>query len=222
MTAYCPLWAASDDANAMIKIMEQIREENLYYAIMGDFNLPNINWITLDLKELDSVHSKFLAYFKQKLSQIVSHPTRGDNILDILLLTKGLQACSPICVPPFARADHSIEQVDLAYKYNPKRTSTYHCGFTKNYSKTNFHMVQQLLAQVDWSVIFANAADVNNYVERFNKIFKETIDNNTPVCKIFKKHKQRYPKHIMKLIYSKRCEWKKAREFKNYALYKVC
>ena len=146
----------------------------------------------------------------------------GDNTFDIVLLTKGLQACSSICAPPFARSDHSSQMVDVAYMYNPKRASTYLCGFTKNYNKTNFDLVQQLLAQVDWSVIFENAADVDDYVMRFNKIFKETVDNYTLVCKIFKKHKQRYPKHLKKLIHLKRREWEKEHQIKNYVLYKVC
>ena len=107
-------WAARDDANAMINIMEQIREENFSYVIMRSFNFSGINWITLDWKELDSVHSKFLAYFAQgELSQIKSHPTRGNNILDIVLLNKGLQACSLMCVPPFACSDHSGLLVDI-------------------------------------------------------------------------------------------------------------
>ena len=216
MAAYRLPWAASDDANAMIKVMEKIREENSSHFIMGGFNLTDINWITLDWKELNSVHGKFLAYFEQEdLSQIVSHPTRGDDILDTALLTKGLQTCSPKCVPPCAHSDHWGRLVNLAYMYNPKRASTYHCSFTKNYNKTNFYMEQQLLARVNWSVILANAADVDDYVVRFKKIFKETIDNYIPVCKIFKKkHKQRCPKHIMKLIYSKRREWKKRASLK--------
>ena len=75
MAAYRPPRVASDDANAMIKVTEQIKEENSPYVIMGDFNLTDINWIMLDWKELDSVHGKFLAYFEQEeLPQIVSYP----------------------------------------------------------------------------------------------------------------------------------------------------
>ena len=36
VAAYCPPWAASDDANDKIKVMEQIREENSSYVVMGD------------------------------------------------------------------------------------------------------------------------------------------------------------------------------------------
>ena len=63
-------------------------------------------------------------------------------------------------------------------------------------------MVEQLLAQEDWSVIYA--ADVDDYMVRFNKIFKETFGNYTPVLQIFKKHKQHHSNHIMKLIHLKR------------------
>ena len=45
-------------------------------------------------------------------------------------------------------------------------------------------MLQQLQAQV---VIFENTADVDDYVLHFNQIFKETVDNYIPACKIFKK-----------------------------------
>ena len=113
---YRPPKAASDDANTSIKVMELIREENSSYVIMGDFNLPDTNWIMLDWKELNNVHGKFLAYFVlEELSQIVSYPTKGDNILNEVLLTKSLQACSPLCVPPNAHSDHSGQLVDIAY-----------------------------------------------------------------------------------------------------------
>ena len=79
-----------------------------------------------------------------------SNKGRHYYILDIVLLTKGLQACSQMCVSLFAHSEHSGSQVNIVYMYNPKRASTHYCGFTKNYNKTKFDMVQQLLTQVDY------------------------------------------------------------------------
>ena len=66
--------------------------------------------------------------------------------------------------------------------------------------------MQQLLAQVDRSVTCAKADNIDDYVVYFNKISKETVDNYTPVCKMFKKHIQHYPKQKIKLIHLKRHE----------------
>jgi len=54
-----------------------------YVVIMGDFNYPGINWQTLDC---DASSVNFLEIVQDTfLVQHVLSPTRGDNVLDLVL-----------------------------------------------------------------------------------------------------------------------------------------
>ena len=53
---------------------------------MGDFNLPNINWITMAPDCIDCLHTELSKLFRDNfLWQLIGKPTRGDNILDLLI-----------------------------------------------------------------------------------------------------------------------------------------
>ena len=74
--------------------------------IMGDFNFPGINWVTL---EADVTGSKFLDltqdYF---LIQHVLKPTRYDNILDLVLSSKENMVEELLVLEHLANSDHNI------------------------------------------------------------------------------------------------------------------
>ncbi len=60
--------------------------QNKMAVIMGDFNCPGINWETVSA---DREGGQLLNIYSENfLSQFVVEPTRGENILDIILATE--------------------------------------------------------------------------------------------------------------------------------------
>jgi len=59
-------------------------------VIAGDFNCPGIDWVSLKAPADVSQDALLDFAVTQGLSQIVQAPTRGDNILDIILTNEPL------------------------------------------------------------------------------------------------------------------------------------
>ncbi len=76
-----PKQMRTDDTALYEKIKSSIR--NITAVVVGDFNCPSINWNSL---QGDQEGSRLLEMVEDSfLSQIVTQPTRGNNILDLVL-----------------------------------------------------------------------------------------------------------------------------------------
>lgn len=99
--------------------------------LTGDFNLPHINWDIEDGENKFSIRPSPQLYGnavneamldlvnQNSLSQVTNKPTRGDNILDLVLTT------SPDLIRSIGieegMSDHDIVIVDLNLKVKPQR-----------------------------------------------------------------------------------------------------
>jgi len=82
--------ASRTDADVLCITLTKLLDSNYYFFVAGDLNLPNINW-NLSTAPNDGVHDILLNVFVDNcLHQMVSLPTRQNNILDIFL-TNGPQ-----------------------------------------------------------------------------------------------------------------------------------
>ena len=73
------------------KSLDLVKKSNSTLCILGDFNLPKIDWVTKtpkpDCHNID-FYSKYLEAFDDCLpEQMVTSPTRGQNILDLFFTT---------------------------------------------------------------------------------------------------------------------------------------
>ena len=75
------------------------------YVIIGDFNMPNINW---DQYSSNSLVCKTLVNFciEYGLFQMVNLPTRGNNILDLIIASSDNIVHCINHEPPIGRSDH--------------------------------------------------------------------------------------------------------------------
>ncbi len=78
-----PKQQRTDDTALYEEIQSTIRNNNA--VIVGDFNCPNIKW---NSKHGDQEGSRLIEMVEDSfLSQIVTQPARGNNILDLVLTT---------------------------------------------------------------------------------------------------------------------------------------
>ena len=58
---------------------------NMSICVAGDLNLPRMDWVN-NRSPNNDIYIEFSSYFKNNsLVQLVDFPTRGDNVLDVIL-----------------------------------------------------------------------------------------------------------------------------------------
>ena len=85
---YMPPRDIKDDAmcNFYIAAMDHLSNTDLPACIMGDLNLPLIDWKSNSTTDCAN-QSKFLTYFmSNSFCQVVDFATRDSNVLDIILV----------------------------------------------------------------------------------------------------------------------------------------
>uniref|UniRef100_A0A0P4VVU6 Reverse transcriptase domain-containing protein n=1 Tax=Scylla olivacea TaxID=85551 RepID=A0A0P4VVU6_SCYOL len=136
--------------------------------IMGDFNLPVTRW-----GEPLTAHAGQHLYgsiLESSLHQHVMHPTRGNNILDIVLTT-GEESVKDLKIgPELSSSDHR----SLLFTINfDKAKVSESKEKVPDYRRANFERLRMQLASIDWNDLL-ETPDINNAWEVFAKKLNET------------------------------------------------
>jgi len=84
--------------------------------IVGDFNLPKVNWQT-NSSCGDNTARLFLDFVSTRgYYQLVSFPTREENILDLILASDEQTVNSVLSRPPLGHSDHFFYRFQCSYK----------------------------------------------------------------------------------------------------------
>ena len=98
--------ADENELGEMFGSIKLVCDTNRSILVMGDFNYPDINWNTL---MADINGNKFLKLVRDcYLEQHVSVPTRGNNILDLILTTEMPNKDPISMLPPVDNSDHDV------------------------------------------------------------------------------------------------------------------
>ena len=179
--------------------------------VMGDFNYPGIDW---DCLESDSEGESFLNLVQDCfLFQHVLTPTRGNNILDLVLsseegMVEDLQVCEHL-----ANSDHNMISFKLVCSTIINDTSRTVYDFNKgNYVKMN-----DMLNAVDWDILL-NGLEVNEmwrmFYDRIILVMSECIPKHN--CRNKKKFPQWMTKEAKRACKSKSTMWRRYRLSKSY------
>ena len=108
---YCKPAASSERTNyisQLVKCLSQYYLSDGTNIIVGDMNCGDIDWVNL-LAPSDSVQDVFLNFaVRCGYSQLITNPTRGNKILDVLLASEPLSICDvTVMQRPFSNSDHS-------------------------------------------------------------------------------------------------------------------
>ena len=84
---YRPPNTSRFDTKRLLNYLSSVANKNCDWILVGDFNLPHINWERPSLTKCDGIHNEFQgAMFEMSLVQCVHVPTRGENIWTLCLL----------------------------------------------------------------------------------------------------------------------------------------
>jgi hypothetical protein len=172
--------------------------------IVGDFNLPNIHWGKNIIPTDKCSHVFWKTVVSLGLTQLVTQPTRENNILD-LVLTPFPNLCSSIkMLPPFSLScDHNQICFDLLVcNYTAPNLNT------PNFNRGDYISFSNYLNQFDWETTFSGCITVNSFYKQFLDIINMGISNFIPIYGR-KTNRKSYPKNIKKLQREKLDLWRK-------------
>ena len=113
-------------------------------ACIGDFNLPQIDWYNSKISSASkkSVESNFLVFCEENnLYQFVLKPTRGNNILDLVLCNNENLIKNCDVSEPFSQSDHLSVYFEI-FGFIPKQVDkSYLINFRKDdYENLNIYL----------------------------------------------------------------------------------
>ena len=219
IAVYRPPSMTSSDNARLFSVLDLLAEDCVRLCVFGDLNLPYFNWDLFVYPE-NFLYSSAVGFIcNHGLTQLVSDPTRGDSILDLILCSDLLCCDNVEVLPPLANSDHSVVSCSLCITI--PQSSSHAVNFAGyNYSKANWVDICTLLHSINWQSEFADCISTTQYWEKYLHIVNIAVAKYVPVYKgtgtaIFK----HYPKAIRELASKKLSCWKLYSRFRTNALH---
>src|SRR5215469_11975224 len=114
--------------------------------IIGDFNFPNIQWI--DEAKLDECNKFVKCINDNFLHQKVHDATRGENVLDLILVTDESMIREVNVGERFGTSDHNVMRFELISSAETEETNL---RKTYDYFKADYDLVREELSEIDWN-----------------------------------------------------------------------
>ena len=171
--------------------------------IMGDFNFPEINWNTLGCpSSCENFRDVCLDKF---LHQVVSEPTRGKNILDLVLtshqeIISGVQNSEPL-----GNSDHLV----VAFQIEDRRKASRNKREMFNFGKADFTKLKAMLDEMDWKSSLEGLSIEQSW-NVFSRSLEDAMNNCIPM-KTLKTNKSPawFTNEIKLLASRKKKAWKR-------------
>jgi hypothetical protein len=187
--------------------------------IVGDFNLPHIDWLQSANTRTDNLHNTFQAATEEiGLTQCVRSPTCGNNILDLVLTSHPSELEYIDILPPIASSDHNVIIMGLVIKTAVIVKANNQVKPMIN--RLDIPAMSLFLSSVNWRNEFHGATEVDEYVDRFMEVISCAKKHCT--YSINCRRKQFLPKRLRRLVLKKRALWKKVNKsnWQSWAHYK--
>ena len=186
---------------------------------MGDFNNGHIQWKYLESTRGEDQQFLFLIQ-DSFLTQHVLEPTRGENVLYIVLSSQNELVDNVKIHEPLGNSDHNQIHFDINVKSESKNKKT--CK--RNFHKGNYKDMRKYLAKLDWNNMLTN----KTAIECWNILkyeIESIIDKFVPLKKTQRKRsrKKHLSKEAIKKIVFKQTMWRvyrRTRKDEDYANYK--
>ncbi len=187
---------SSSVLNELHRSMSAIPDSQLV-ILCGDFNLPG--------RQIESLSDLAL---DRSLTQMVKHPTRGENILD-LLLTNSPETVSQVdVVDGIPGSDHEAIQF-LARVIKPAVVRQNR--FVYNFKRGDFDRFRDLLSEIPWNCCFLSD-NVDDSWNRFKDLLLTAADQSIPKVRLSRRKRVHWlSAETLQLIRKKRRQYKQAK-----------
>ena len=196
------------------KLATLIKSVGKNTLLIGDFNLPDINWTT---GEAGGRSSPVLeAVTEAFMEQLVTFPTqvRG-NVLDLVLTNVPERIQSVMAGGRLGASDHEIILVHIQCKGEQELIKE-----TKNWRRANWDRMRRELKNVNWRREFRNKSTTQKWCILKAKIH-EAVRKHVPKRKVYKNGRPPWlNKEILNAIRNKQRLWRERRSGGTEADYK--
>ena len=187
--------------------------------LMGDFNLPKINWCTNFVKT-DAIHEAFYEYFSSAgLTQLVSFPTRYDATLDLVFCNDPEIISNLMPLPHLGKSDHDIVSFSMRLPASiPPKVQPSTEVRVRNYAECNYDLLNADLFAIDWNVVFINCISADEHWSAFTLVLNNLLDVHCPLFPNITRHRRKsfhYPQSIKRLQAHKSRVWRRWRSNKS-------
>jgi len=186
--------------------------------VLGDFNYPDIEW-----NPVSAVTPCARAFIDclsvNNLTQFVSAPTRGNNLLDLILSNIDEGVYDVHVQEPFLDSDHC--SITFSVPGISGVRSLEKESVLRDFRRADYDRINEYLCAVDWNFLFADCEDsVQKHWDMFVCVARTAIENPkyVPLSRR-RKAKSTLPPHILKLRKQKNALYKQS---KNSFEYKQC
>lgn len=190
-SVYRPPNATSNSLKHLLDFLQEyIHEETEHQSsevyILGDFNLPSMNWNTFMIDNNQGVESKtsssLLKDFISKnfLTQLVKDTTRLKNTLDLILTNNDRDVIEINCSET-SLSDHKLVECKLGYNVlnrnnHPQMKTQPETSFsTVNVHAANYEDVNKDLCKVDWHELLCLCTDEDDDGSQFLELVRLTM-----------------------------------------------
>ena len=151
----------------LLSALMYVGNPHLSVCIIGDFNLPSMDWSN-NFTPNNDAYTEFLGYVNNNsLIQLVDFPTRGNNMLDVILTDDPQQISNIQSLPPIGNSDHLTIGCDLVIE-----SDTIYCSRSADdspsvcpsdsynfsnfkYERADWVNIKAVLLTIDWYNIFS-------------------------------------------------------------------
>ena len=154
--------------------------------ILGDFNLPTLQW-KLEFPTIGYVRPVdrllFDCFTDIGLTQVVAEPTHfpSENTLDLALFTHPERQGTVSVLPPLPACSHGVVSVEYFFQ-NCAAVGNELLSTTRLWSKGNYSLISEKLAEVDWVTEFLGK-DVQEQYTRLLDFLEVLIERYVPVSR---------------------------------------
>ena len=193
-------------------------------TINGDFNMPDIVWDNLSIRP--ARYACFIDFvINNGLSQLVCEPTRGENILDLILTNDSFNVFDLHTVPSFSTSDHSGLIWNTWFPNMESSTiDSHHFDTSFNFALADYPGLHNYLSGIDWVNLFLkfHPLDVESLWYLFKELIHHAIFLFVPRRKFLSKPKPCvYPAYIRRALNKKKALWRNCYTTANKIAYKL-
>ena len=212
---YRPPNANLESSNDMFQFLVTHFDNAKNYVIYGDFNFPDINWESFTCS--NNISNSFVnVCYTLGATQCVNFPTRGQNILDLVLCSDRNLIQNIVGNVPLGMSDHD----SIVMKLQPLTREAETQPLRPDFKKADYNLINSFLITLDWADIYKDCIDAQDYFKAFMNVINTVIYKFVPFVNDSPKvHIPWQNDNIKRLRKIKQRRWQRYRSRRNVVNY---
>jgi len=163
------------DEAFFLQLQEALRSQAL--VLLGDFNHPNICWKSNTASCRQS--SRLLECIEDNfLSQVISTSTRGDAILDLVVINASELVGDVKIGGSLGCSDHALVELTLLREMGITKSTVR----TVNFRRANFQLFKEIVRRTPWEMVLRDRGTEQSW-QVFKGVFHRAQELLIPRCK---------------------------------------